>query len=159
MKLKVPVLLFALIRNGLAMGQYFHSAAHRPQPNWKTGSITQYEAIARPSVLPSLTILLKKQDFPGCSTGHVAKTGNRPGSRGLAICSLPDFPAFAQAVRYGVPGTPSPPETMTGRVHTFGPRDGGAGRCVGRCDRRAQTAGLIALPRETMSRAAGGSFN
>jgi len=31
---------------------------------------------------------------------------------------------------------------MTGRVHTFGPRDGGAGRCVGRCDRRAQTAGL-----------------
>jgi HEPN domain-containing protein len=41
------------------------SAAYRPQPNWKTGSITQYEAIARPSVLPSLTILLKKQDFPG----------------------------------------------------------------------------------------------
>jgi len=34
-----------------------HSAAYRPQPNWKTGSITQYEAIARPSVLPSLTIL------------------------------------------------------------------------------------------------------
>ena len=32
------------------------SAAYRPQPNWKTGSITQYEAIARPSVLPSLTI-------------------------------------------------------------------------------------------------------
>jgi hypothetical protein len=30
-----------------------------------------------------------------------------------------------------------PPETMTGRVHTFGPREGGAGRCVGRCDRRA----------------------
>jgi len=43
----------------------FHSAAWRPQPNWKTGSITQYEAIARPTVLPSLTILLKKQDFPG----------------------------------------------------------------------------------------------
>jgi hypothetical protein len=65
MKLAVPVLLFALIRNGLAMGQYYHSAAYRPQPNWKTGSITQHEAIARPSVLPSLTILLKKQDFPG----------------------------------------------------------------------------------------------
>ena len=31
-----------------------------------------------------------------------------------------------------------PPETMTGRVHTFGPREGGVGRCVGRCDRRAQ---------------------
>ena len=28
-------------------------------------------------------------------------------------------------------------ETMTGRVHTFGPREGGAGRCVGRCDRTA----------------------
>ena len=28
-----------------------------------------------------------------------------------------------------------PPETMTGRVHTFGPREGGAGRCVGRSDR------------------------
>jgi hypothetical protein len=41
------------------------SAAYRPQPNWKTGSITQYEAIACPSILPSLTILLKKQDFPG----------------------------------------------------------------------------------------------
>ena len=79
------------------------------------------------------------------TTGHVAKTGNRPGSRGLAICSLPDFPAFAQAVRYGVPGTPSPPETMTGRVHTFGPRDGGAGRCVGRCDRRAQRSDLQTL--------------
>ena len=42
-----------------------HSAAYRPQPNWKTGAITQYEAIARHSVLPSLTILLKKQDFRG----------------------------------------------------------------------------------------------
>jgi len=41
------------------------SAAYRPQPNWRTGSITQYEAIACPSVLPSLTILLKKQDFRG----------------------------------------------------------------------------------------------
>ena len=29
------------------------------------------------------------------------------------------------------------PETMTGRVHTFGLREGGAGRCVGRSDRRA----------------------
>ena len=29
-----------------------------------------------------------------------------------------------------------PPETMTGRVHTFGPREGGVGRCVGRSDRR-----------------------
>ena len=26
---------------------------------------------------------------------------------------------------------------MTGRVHTFGLREGGAGRCVGRCDRRS----------------------
>ena len=32
-----------------------------------------------------------------------------------------------------------PPETMTGRVHTFGPREGGVGRCVGRCDRRRAT--------------------
>ncbi len=32
-----------------------------------------------------------------------------------------------------------PPETMTGRVHTFGPREGGAGRCVGRCDRREKS--------------------
>src|SRR5271165_5997976 len=51
------------------------------------------------------------------TTAHVAKTGNRPqrrlvaktrnrpGSRGPAICSLPNFPEFAQAVRYGVPGT------------------------------------------------------
>ena len=45
--------------------RFSHSAAYRPQPIWKTGSITQYEAIARPSVLPSLTILLKKQDFRG----------------------------------------------------------------------------------------------
>ena len=42
-----------------------HSAAYRPQPNWKTGSIAQYEAIAHRSVLPSLTILLKKQDSRG----------------------------------------------------------------------------------------------
>jgi hypothetical protein len=27
MKLAMPVLLFALIRNALAMGQYYHSAA------------------------------------------------------------------------------------------------------------------------------------
>ena len=40
------------------------SEAYRPQPNWKTGSITQHEAISS-SVLPSLTILLKKQDFRG----------------------------------------------------------------------------------------------
>jgi hypothetical protein len=65
MNLEMPGLLSALIRNGLGMGQYYPSAAYRPQPNWKTGSITQYEEIARPSVLPSLTILLKKQDFRG----------------------------------------------------------------------------------------------
>src|SRR5271157_1070190 len=39
------------------------------------------------------------------TTGRVAETGKRPGSRGPAICALPDFPEFAQAVRYGVPGT------------------------------------------------------
>ena len=30
-----------------------------------------------------------------------------------------------------------PPETMTGRVHIPSDREGGAGRCVGRCDRSA----------------------
>ena len=36
-----------------------------------------------------------------------------------------------------------PPETMTGRVHTFGPREGGVGRCVGRCDRRGQFQAVV----------------
>ena len=54
-----------VVGEGDRCDQQVPSAAYRPQPNWKTGSITQYEAIARSSVLPSLTILLKKQDFPG----------------------------------------------------------------------------------------------
>ena len=45
-----------------------------------------------------------------------------------------------------------PPETMTGRVHTFGPREGGVGRCVGRCDRRATF--LPSAQRELCSRPA-----
>src|SRR5271157_4359485 len=59
MKLAVPVLPFALIRNGLAMGQYYHSARRENR-----------------------------------KPARVAWT---------PICSLPDFPEFAQAVRYGVP--------------------------------------------------------
>src|SRR5271166_4401952 len=54
-----------LLRANLRYGRECHSAAYRPQPNWKTGSIAQYEAIAHRAVLPSLTILLKKQDSRG----------------------------------------------------------------------------------------------
>jgi len=44
-----------------------------------------------------------------------------------------------------------PPETMTGRVHTFGPREGGVGRCVGRCDRSAPPERVAAqLPPEAV---------
>ena len=37
-----------------------HSAAYRPQPNWKTGSITQYEAIAQPFSLAQFDNLAQK---------------------------------------------------------------------------------------------------
>jgi hypothetical protein len=69
---------------------------------WKTSSATNETRNADPSarVDPQWSgygrILAQR---------HVAKTGNQPGSRGPAICSLPDFPEFAQAVGYGVPGT------------------------------------------------------
>src|SRR5271157_3389883 len=62
MKLAVPVLLFALIRNDLARAQYYNRSRRENR---------------KPA-----------------------------GPREAAICSLPDFPEFAQAVRYGVPGAP-----------------------------------------------------
>src|SRR5208337_1151763 len=57
-------------------------------------SLAQFDNLAQKTRLSRLVV-----------QGTSRKPENRPGSRGLAICSLPDFPEFAQAVRYGVPGT------------------------------------------------------
>src|SRR5271157_1845054 len=77
------------------------------------------DALARSDLDQASVMMVKRTEYgvvcpvargncgwPQMSHWHDAKTGNRPGSRGPAICSLPDFPEFAQAVRYGVPGTP-----------------------------------------------------
>src|SRR5271166_2726417 len=69
---------------------------------WKTSSATNETRSAR----PSFRLDSQWSGYgPILPQGTSRKPENRPGSRGLAICSLPDFPEFAQAVRYGVPGT------------------------------------------------------
>ena len=69
---------------------------------WKTSAATNETRNAR----PSFRLDSQWSGYgPILPQGTSRKPETGPAFRGLAICSLPDFPEFAQAVRYGVPGT------------------------------------------------------